>query len=81
MKQTHLIEAKSGEPPRLEPQPVRLTYTVEEAGGLLGIGHSLVYEREHCQVSAGSAHVTLSQRLPSMLGSKVVRQRDRVAYG
>jgi excisionase family DNA binding protein len=44
MKQTHLIEAKSGEPPRLEPQPVRLTYTVEEAGGLLGIGHSLVYE-------------------------------------
>jgi excisionase family DNA binding protein len=38
-------EAGSGSATKaLEPQPIRLTYAVEEAAELLGIGRSLAYE-------------------------------------
>jgi excisionase family DNA binding protein len=42
---TKAPEAGSGSATKaLEPQPIRLTYSVEEAAGLLGIGRSLAYE-------------------------------------
>ena len=42
---TKAPEAGSGSATKaLEPQPIRLTYAVEEAAELLGIGRSLAYE-------------------------------------
>ena len=42
---TKAPEAGSGSATKaLEPQPIRLTYSVEEAADLLGIGRSLAYE-------------------------------------
>jgi excisionase family DNA binding protein len=41
---TKAPEAGSGSATKaLEPQPIRLTYSVEEAADLLGIGRSLAY--------------------------------------
>jgi excisionase family DNA binding protein len=37
----------------LEPQPIRLTYTIEEAAQLLGIGRSLAYEEAKARTLPG----------------------------
>jgi len=42
---TKAPEAGSGSATKaLEPQPIRLTYSIQEAADLLGIGRSLAYE-------------------------------------
>jgi excisionase family DNA binding protein len=42
---TKAPEAVSGSATKvLEPQPIRITYTVEEAADLLGLGRSLAYK-------------------------------------
>src|ERR1039458_811167 len=42
---TKAPEAGSGSATKaLEPQPIRLTYSIQEAGDLLGIGRSLAYD-------------------------------------
>jgi hypothetical protein len=68
---TKAPEAGSGSATKaLEPQPIRLTYSIQEAADLLGIGRSLAYELARWQVSAVWDAGTLSQGLPSTPGLK-----------
>jgi hypothetical protein len=64
---TKAPEAGSGSATKaLEPQPIRLTYSVDEARRLLGIGRSLAYQMAErgnaCQASASWAAGTLSRK-------------------
>jgi excisionase family DNA binding protein len=75
---TKAPEAGSGSATKvLETQPIRLTYSVEEAGDLLGIGRSLAYELAQEGTLPGVRHlgrryVVSKQALDAWLESPMV---------